>query len=343
MKIDESLPLDRQAMNLDVPTYLHRVDIANDMSLAVTMAGEGPLVVLVHGFPESWFSWRHQFRPLVEAGYRVAALHVRGYGNSSRPEAPEAYAITEHAKDIAAVIRSLSPEGAVVIGHDWGSMQVQAAALMFPDLLRGMVTLSVPSTFPPERRPTEIWAEIYKDILFYQAYFQTPGVAEAEFEPDIERFLRLFFLSLSAEGDRHNNALLRPFGSRTLLDGLPERDSLPEWLSQEELDFYVAEFAANGLRGPLNRYRNPDLDWERLRSYSNRTIDMPALFIGGALDPTRWFVPEIDRYADPVPRLSDLRGAHILENAGHWVQQESPSQVNRLLLQFLQTVSPARE
>lgn len=328
-------------MNLDIPTKIVTVTTPDGVTLSVTVAGEGPLVVLVHGFPESWYSWRHQFGPLTASGYRVAALHVRGYGASDKPSAIEAYAIARHAGDIAAVIRALSPSGAVVIGHDWGAMQVQAAALLYPDLVHAIASLSVPATFPPPVRPTEVWRKTYTRHLFYQAYFQEPGPAEAEFEADIQRFLRLFFVSLSADGERDNSALLRPMGAKTLLDGLPDPAELPSWLSPEDMAFYVAEFEANGLRGPLNRYRNADLDWEQMAAFAGRSIEVPALFVGGALDPTRWYIPGSDRYADPAPRFSDPRGLHVIPGVGHWIQQEALGAVNRHLLGFLAEVAPA--
>ena len=303
--------------------------------LAVTCMGQGPLVLLMHGFPESWYSWRHQMETLAAGGYRAAALHMRGYGLSDKPDEIEAYTIAEHAGDIAEVIAAMSPQGATVVGHDWGAVQVQAAALIHPDLVRAMVVLSAPVAYPPKIPPTKIWPGIYGDILFYQSYFQSPGVAEAEFEADLPRFVRLFFHSLSGEGDANNHGLHRPKDSDGLLAGLPEPDGLPDWLSREDFDFYVESFRKGGLRGPLNRYRNPDRDWELMLPYADQPIRQPSLFIGGKRDPSRYMVPGQDRYDDPTPRLADARGIHLLDGVGHWIQQEAAAEVSSRLLAFL--------
>lgn len=320
-----------------------QVTTAAGLQLAVTLRGEGPLVLLVHGFPESWYSWRHQIEALSAAGYRVAALHVRGYGDSGKPDEIGAYTITEHADDIATVIRALSPEGAVVVGHDWGAVQVQAAALIHPGLVRALATLSVPAVWPSARPPTTLWPEIYRGMMFYQDYFQTPGIAEAEFEADLERFVRVFFLSLSGQNDPQNHGLHRPRSNRTLLAGLPDPGRLPDWLSPEDVDTYVDSFRRGGLRGPLNRYRNPDRDWALMQPYADRPIAQPALFIGGMRDPARFMVPGQDRYDDPVPRLTDVRGVHFLDGVGHWVQQEAADRVSGLLLDFLREVAPVAQ
>ncbi len=305
------------------------------ITLKVAVAGRGPLVVLVHGFPESWYSWRSQIGALAGAGYSVAAISVRGYDGSSRPHAIEDYSIVELAGDIRAVIAALGARSAVLVGHDWGAVQVQAAALLHPDSVAGVVTISVPAALHPASRPSEVWPRLYSDRLFYQHYFQKEGVAEAEFEADLHRFVRVFFLSLSGQGSTTDNVLFRPRDASTLLGGLPDPAVLPEWLAPEDVEFYAESFRRSGLRGPLNRYRCADIDWELMRPFADRMIEQPGMFIGGLDEPTRFMVPGRDRYDDPVPRMRDVRGVHFLERVGHWVQQEAPDETSRLVLGFL--------
>ncbi|MCV0394894.1 MAG: alpha/beta fold hydrolase [Rhizobiaceae bacterium] len=312
-----------------------RIETAAEIHLQVAMAGEGPLVVLVHGFPESWYSWRVQLADLARAGFRAAALSIRGYDGSSRPYAIEAYSIVELADDIAAVINALDPRGAVLVGHDWGAVQVQAAALLHAPKVLGLVSISVPAALHPSEKPSSLWARSYRDRLFYQSYFQQEGVAEAEFEADPERFVRVFFRSLSGQGSLDDNVLFRPLDAPGLLDGLPDPADLPTWLSREDVEFYADSFRRSGLRGPLNRYRCVDLDWELMNPVAGRMIEQPAIFIGGLSEPTRYMMPGRDRYDDPVPRMRDVRGVRLLEGVGHWVQQEAPARTSHLLLDFL--------
>jgi pimeloyl-ACP methyl ester carboxylesterase len=314
------------------------VNGANGTRLRVAITGSGPLVLMVHGFPESWFSWRHQMPAIAAGGFTAASLDVRGYGGSDKPDAIEAYAITELAGDIAAVIDALDPAGAILIGHDWGAPQVYGAALVYPAKVRAVVGLSVPAIGYVDRKPSEFWARAYPDSLFYQTYFWLPGRAEAELEADPHRTIRLFYYALSGDRPQGVNALVRPAGATSLLDGLPDPDPLPPWLTREDVAYYAESFASGGFRGPLNRYRAQDIDVEQLRTYAGNKIEQPALFIAGKNDPARYMIPGIDRYADPVPRFADCRGIHLLDDIGHWVQQEAPTAVNRLILAFLNRV-----
>jgi len=314
------------------------VNGANGTRLRVAITGSGPLVLMVHGFPESWFSWRHQMPAIAAGGFTAASLDVRGYGGSDKPDAIEAYAITELAGDIAAVIDALDPAGAILIGHDWGAPQVYGAALIYPAKVRAVVGLSVPAIGYVDRKPSEFWARAYPDSLFYQTYFWLPGRAEAELEADPHRTIRLFYYALSGDRPQGVNALVRPAGATSLLDGLPDPDPLPPWLTREDVAYYAESFASGGFRGPLNRYRAQDIDVEQLRTYAGNKIEQPALFIAGKNDPARYMIPGIDRYADPVPRFADCRGIHLLDDIGHWVQQEAPTAVNRLILAFLNRV-----
>src|SRR5450432_275021 len=319
-------------------TNFRYVTGANRTRLRVAVTGTGPLVLMVHGFPESWFSWRHQMPAIAAAGFTAAALDVRGYGGSDKPEAIEAYTITELAADIAAVIDALDPSGAVLIGHDWGAPQVYGAALIHPRKVRAVVGLSVPAINYVDRKPSEFWARTYPEELFYQTYFWQPGPAEAELEADPSRNIRLFYYALSGNRPQGVSAMVRPAGATSLLAGLPDPDPLRPWLTAEDVAYYAESFAKGGFRGPLNRYRAQDIDVDQLRSYADRKIEQPGIFIAGAHDPARSMIPGVDRYADPVPRFADCRGVHLLDGIGHWVQQEAPSAVNQLILAFLSTL-----
>ncbi|MGZ2356855.1 alpha/beta hydrolase [Streptomyces sp. 372A] len=300
--------------------------------------GTGPLVLLLHGFPESWYSWRHQLPALASAGYRAAAIDVRGYGRSSKPAAVDAYRMVDLVEDNVAVVRALGEENAVVIGHDWGSNIAATSALLHPEVFRAAGLLSVPYAPPGGPRPTDVFSRVGgPGQEFYVSYFQEPGRAESEIEPDVRGWLAGFYAALSAdtmpaanEPDPHFVA----HGGR-LCDRFPAARR-PAWLSEEDLDVYAAEFERTGLTGALNRYRNMDRDWQDLAPHRGAPIEQPSLFIGGTLDAsTTWMSDAIDAYPTTLPRLS---ASHILEGCGHWVQQERPDEVNGLLTEWLTTL-----
>ncbi|MDX3569833.1 alpha/beta hydrolase [Streptomyces sp. ID05-47C] len=317
---------------------LHRtVDIPAGR-LHLVEQGTGPLVLLVHGFPESWYSWRRQLPALAAAGYRAVAIDVRGYGRSSKPAATDAYRMLHLVEDNVAVVRALGEENAVVVGHDWGSSIATASALLHPGVFRAVAMLSVPYVPPGGPRPTDVFGQIGgPEEEFYVSYFQQPGRAEAEIEPDVRGWLAGFYAALSAdtmpaEGEPDPHFVAR--GGR-LRDRFPTR-VLPVWLSEDDLDVYAGEFERTGLTGALNRYRNMDRDWEDLAPHRGAAIRQPSLFVGGALDAsTTWMSDAIDAYPTTLPALS---ASHLLDGCGHWIQQERPDEVNRLLTDWLHTI-----
>ena len=295
--------------------------------------GDGPLVVLVHGFPEGWWSWRHQLPALAAAGFRAVAIDVRGYGASSRPPDIEAYRMIAHVADNVAVVRALGAETATVIGHDWGSPIAAACALLRPDVFTAVGLLGVPYTPRAEGRPSEAFALAGGDEEFYVSYFQQPGTAEAEIQTDVRSWLRGFYVTLSGDSPAVPAWFTVPPGG-AMRDRLPVDAPLPHWITEAEFDAHAAEFERNGFTGPLNRYRNVDRDWEDLAAFDGATIRQPAIFIAGALDTSAaWLSDAIDRQATWLPGLA---GSHLLEGCGHWVQQERPDQVNDLILDWLQ-------
>jgi pimeloyl-ACP methyl ester carboxylesterase len=307
---------------------------SNGIRLRVALAGEGPLIVLVHGWPESWYSWRHQIPALAEAGYRVAAPDLRGYGGSDKPQAIEAYAIKEMCADLAGLVAALGESRAILVGHDWGAPIVWNTALFHPEKVRAVVGLSVPHTGRGPAPRIELFRKIHKDRFFYQLYFQSPGVAEAELEADVRTSLRKIYHWASGEAMKAGLRVDKPADAK-LLDGLPDPDPFPAWLRPADLDYYVGEFEQSGFRGPLNRYRTSELDFAQQAPVADKRIEQPAAFIAGSLDPVLRFVPGVDLVEMMRGRVADLRLVRLIEGAGHWVQQERPAEVNAALIEFL--------
>jgi pimeloyl-ACP methyl ester carboxylesterase len=304
----------------------HRTVLAGDTRIHLAEAGAGPLVLLVHGFPEGWYSWRHQLDALAAAGFRAAAVDVRGYGRSSRPAAVEAYRMLELVADNVAVVRALGEETATIVGHDWGSPIAATSALLHPEVFTAVGLLSVPYSPPGGPRPTDLYASIGGDDEFYVSYFQAPGRAEAEIEPDVRGWLSGLYAALT-----HEFAFMVKPGGR-LADGFPAF-APSGWMSEADLDVYVGEFERTGLTGALNRYRNVDRDWEDLREWEGRPLTQRALFVAGERDSTlSWMGGAIAAFGETLPNLA---GTHVLPDCGHWVQQEQPEAVNRLLLNWL--------
>ncbi len=317
----------------------HRTVAAPAGRLHLVEQGTGPLVLLVHGFPESWYSWRRQLPALAAAGYRAVAIDVRGYGRSSKPEATDAYRMLDLVEDNVAVVRALGEENAVVVGHDWGSNIATACALLHPEVFSAVGLLSIPYAPPGGPLPTDIFGQIGgPGQEFYVSYFQEPGRAEAEIEPDVRGWLAGFYAALSADtmpgqGELDPHFVAR--GGGRLRDRFPT-GVLPAWLSEDDLDVYAGEFERTGITGALNRYRNMDRDWEDLAPHRGAPIKQPSLFIGGALDAsTTWMSDAIDAYPTTLPGLS---ASHLLDGCGHWIQQERPDEVNRLLTDWLATL-----
>ena len=314
------------------------IDI-NGIQLRAAVAGTGPLVVLVHGFPESWAAWRHQIAPIAAAGFKVCAIDCRGYGGSDRPPLVEDYDLEHMTADIAGVIDAeAGGEPAVIIGHDWGAYLVWHTALIYPDKVRAVAALSVPFIGVGDTAPIDMLKPVYADRnrFFYQDYFQMPGIAEAEAEADLTGFIRKFYYWLAGEApDGLGEG--RPATS-ALLDGLPDPQPFPAWLGDRDIAYLVAEFGRSGLRGPLNRYRNQHRDVAFMTPWRGRTIDQPALFVGGTRDLVLSMLPGFDMVAAMQAAVPNLSEAVLLDGCGHWTQQERPTEVTALLLRWLRTL-----
>jgi pimeloyl-ACP methyl ester carboxylesterase len=311
----------------------HRLVDVRGGRIHLVEEGEGPLVLLVHGFPECWYSWRHQLPVLAAAGFRAVAIDVRGYGGSSRPDDVGSYGMLAHVADNVGVVRALGERTATVVGHDWGSPIAATSALLRPDVFPAVGLLSVPYTPPGGPRPTSVLTAAGGDEEFYVAYFQQPGRAEAEMEADVRGWLAGFYRALSGDtggGAGHGVFTVPPGG--TMRDRFPA-GTPPRWLGEGDLEVYAREFERTGFTGALNRYRNMDRDWADLAAWEGAVIRQPSLYVAGELDAsTTWLAAAI---ADHPRTLPGLVGQHVLEGRGHWIQQEAPEEVGRLLVEWL--------
>jgi pimeloyl-ACP methyl ester carboxylesterase len=305
----------------------------NGIELNIAEAGEGPLVLMLHGFPESWYSWRHQFEPIAKAGYKAVAPDMRGYGKSDKPGDITAYNQVEVVNDIMGLIPALGYDTAIVIGHDWGAPTAWSCALHHPDKVTAVGALSVPFTPRGDVAPLAQMQKMFKGMFFYQLYFQAPGIAEAELEADVRVALKKFYHMASGDFDL---TTLTPQGADAdLLSSLPEPAKMGAWCTDTDLDFYTAEFERSGFRGPVNYYRNHDLTWEKTAGAPN-TISQPAMFMAGDKDGVIMMAAEA---LQALPqRVPNLLLNELIPGAGHWTQQEAPEAVNRGILKFLEAV-----
>jgi pimeloyl-ACP methyl ester carboxylesterase len=304
------------------------------IALNVAVKGEGKLIVCVHGFPELWYSWRHQIDRFSARGYTVAALDVRGYGGSSKPSEISAYSMRNLTADVAAVIDRLGNGAAILFGHDWGAPIVWNTALIYPEKVTAVAGLSVPYVPRGERSFITLARSIYAGRFFYQLYFQEEGVAEAEFESDIPTSLRKLYFAASGDGPLDALLATKPTDAK-LLDGMADPRPFPAWMSEAELKMYADAFQAGGFRGPLNRYRAQEIDFADLADYAGKPVTRPSFFIAGERDPVRHFIPGLDLYQTAGAACSDFRGSVIVPRVGHWVQQEAPDATNMALEGFL--------
>jgi pimeloyl-ACP methyl ester carboxylesterase len=323
-----------------MPELKHRVVETNGIRMHFAECGEGPLVLLCHGFPESWYSWRHQLQTLAEAGFHAVAPDMRGYGQTDRPAEIDRYTLLHLVGDMVGLLDALGVEKAVIAGHDWGAPVAWSSALLRPDRFRGVIGLSVPfwPRFPV--RPTSVMPQT-DDALFYQLYFQSPGVAEAEFERDVRMSIRSLLYSASGDAPRPEDTGT-PAGQVGMvprqggfLTRMIDPTSLPHWLTDADVDFYVTEFNRAGFRGGLNWYRNIDRSWELFAPFAGARVTVPALYIAGDRDLVVAFPGMAQLIANLSHFVPQLRATLMLPGCGHWTQQERPQEVNAAVLDFL--------
>jgi pimeloyl-ACP methyl ester carboxylesterase len=303
---------------------------ANGIDIFLLEQGSGPLVVLCHGWPELSYSWRHQISALAAAGFHAVAPDMRGFGRTGAPADIDAYSIFDTVGDMVALVAALGETQAVIVGHDWGAPVAWHAAMFRPDVFIAVAGLSVP---PPSRgrgRPLDTLRE--SGITnFYWQYFQTPGVAEAEFERDVGVTMR----TLLGRGFSDPGASLFVEDGKGFLGEVNAGGQLPSWLSEADAAFFSETYQTSGFRGGLNWYRNIDRNWELTAPWQGARIHQPSLFIAGSRDSVITGLIGAKRVADMERVLPNLKRKLIVDGAGHWIQQERPDEVNAALIAFL--------
>ncbi|MGH7366469.1 MAG: alpha/beta fold hydrolase [Candidatus Rokuibacteriota bacterium] len=321
----------------------HRTVETNGIRMHVAEQGEGPLVLLCHGFPESWYSWRHQLPALAAAGFHAVAPDMRGYGRTDQPAQIDRYTLLHLVGDVVGVVDALGADSAVIAGHDWGAPVAWHAALLRPDRFRAVVGLSVPFRPRGSARPSTMMPQT-EEAVFYQLYFQTEGVAEAELGRDVRGSIRRLLFSGSGDGRAARGSIGHPVAvgmvprGGGVLDHTTDPTALPSWLTDADVDFYAGEFARVGFRGGLNWYRNIDRNWELLAPHAGARVTVPALYVAGDQD----LVVAFRGMDQLLPNLSkfvpNLRKTIMLPGCGHWTQQERPTDVNAAMIDFLKSL-----
>ncbi len=309
----------------------HRYATINGIKYHYADAGKGPLVIMLHGAFELWYSWREQLTALAVAGYHAVAPDLRGMGESEVTPNLRDYSLFQHAKDVKALIDYFGAKEVVVVGHDWGANLTCLMPMLYPNVIKAVVVLSIP--FYPEPRDPEKMKSFFKDKFSFMGYFQKPGVAEAEFEEDPQRFFRLFLYGFS--GDAPAGTIDKLFANKPadakLLDGFPEPSKLPVWLSKKDIDYYANAYKKTGLAGTLNFYRNVNEDYPLLKEAYKNKITQPVLFIGGSEEAAVKF-GDLKSMKNALP---NLRKTIVLKGCGHYIQQERTEELNAALIEFL--------
>lgn len=321
--------------------FEHRLLPINGITLSLYCAGpeQGPVIWLLHGFPESWYSWRRQIQALADAGYRVVIPEMRGYGQSSAPDDIASYDLITVCADIQAAMDLLGHRSVAVVGHDWGAPVAWHLALLEPQRVNVVAAMAVPYGGRPKRPAIDIIRSQFADRFNYILYFQQSGVAEAELDQDIPRTLRMMMHNTSAAVPKDLFLQDKPVGS-SLYQGMRDPGTPPAWCGSDAFAVYVATFEGRGFHGALNWYRNFERNWERTAPLAERKVEQPALFLLGDKDPVGTLEAHtLQKMPSWVPDLEQ----HLIEDCGHWIQSEQPEQVNRLLLSFLERrYTPAR-
>ena len=319
----------------------HRIVETNGIRMHIAEQGSGPLVLLCHGFPESWYSWRHQLPALATAGYHAIAPDMRGYGQTDQPQDIAQYTLFHMVGDMLGLLDALGERSCVIVGHDWGAPVAWSAAQMRPDRFRAVIGLSVPFRPRGAVRPTTVMPKT-ADATFSMLYFQEPGVAEAELDRDPRSTIRRVLYFGSGDSPRPTvqvgagNVGMVPRGGR-FLSGVEPPASLP-WLTEADVDVYAGEFTRTGFRGGLNWYRNIDRNWELLAPWAGANVTVPALYVAGERDMVLGFGGTDKLLASLKQLVPNLRQALILPGCGHWTQQERPAEVNAAILEFLRAL-----
>lgn len=327
----------------DPDALTHGTIEGNGINIHYVEQGSGPLVVLCHGFPESWYSWRHQLPVLADAGYRAVAMSMRGYGKTDAPQDVSSYSIMNLVGDVVAVVNGLGEQSAVVVGHDWGAPVAWYSALTRPDMFRAVAGLSVPFIPAIGGLPDGVTVNDMMRLNagperdYYRLYFQEPGVGEADLEADLRHSVLGFLYTISGDA-LANGDLAEPWdGHFPLGESMTQQmivpETLPPWLTEEDVAFYIDAFGETGYRGGMNWYRNINALPGSLAPWVGARLRQPALYMGGSTDMIAGNTEE--NLAAMTASLDDLRHMELVDGAGHWLQQERPALVNAALLKFL--------
>jgi pimeloyl-ACP methyl ester carboxylesterase len=319
-----------------VPGVTLRFIEANGLRMRIAEAGDsGPLVLLAHGWPESWYSWRHQLTGLSAAGYRVVAPDMRGYGGTEAPPDVDDYNMNHLTADMVGVLDALGEQTATIVGHDWGSPVAQYSALFYPERFTSLVMMSVPYSGRTDFNPMTAMRLQMGNNFYYILYHNEPdGVAEAEYDADPRGLISRLYLS--PDSPREPAAvtdLKRAAGGWIPRLGAPK--GLPDWLTADDLDYVVSQFGSAGFRGGVNYYRNIERNWVLSADRSDFTIRVPSLFIAGSSDVVINGATTQMLATLMAPLVPDLRGVVLIPEKGHWIQQEHPEATNQALLEFL--------
>ena len=310
----------------------HRFVTTNGIRMHYAEAGSGPIVLLCHGFPESWYSWRHQIHALAAAGFHAVAPDLRGYGQSDRPKEVEAYDIFQLTGDLVGLVNALGGDPVVIVGHDWGAWITQAAALFRPDLFRAVALLSVPYLPRGPISPSEWERQKYPGKIFYQQIFRSLS-AEQIFEADLRGTIVNALYTASGEPPPDQRWKFAVDPKEMASAGMAPTPRKPGFVTDVDIEFFVGEFKRSGFAGPLNYYRNVDRNWALTPFLDGAKLRQPTLFIAGDRDGVLGFWGE--EVAAMERNAPNLRQKSILPGVGHWTQQERPEEVNRLLIDFL--------
>ncbi len=314
----------------------HKFVDTNGIRMHYVEQGSGPLVVLCHGWPESWYSWRHQIPALADAGFRVVAPDQRGYGQTDRPEPIESYNILNLVGDIVGLVNSLGVDSAVIVGHDWGAPVAWNSALVRPDIFRAIALLSVPYFPRGPMRPTDAMKALAGDEQIYILYFQEPGKVEKELDADPRRSMAMMLYSASGDPPPAEQwKFIFPKTMKFIESGtVPKK--LPPWLTEADLDFFASEFKRAGFRGGINWYRNFDRNWELTAFLEGAKLRQPSVFAAGEHDVVGKMTPGAYDVAGAF--MPNLKKKVIIPGAGHWIQQERPKEINEVLIEFLKSL-----
>ncbi|WCJ23460.1 alpha/beta-Hydrolases superfamily protein [Euphorbia peplus] len=314
----------------------HRTLKINGINIHLAEIGpsNGPIILFIHGFPELWYSWRHQMVALAAQGYRAVAPDMRGFGDTDAPQDKESYTCLHIVGDLVGIIDAVAPaeQKVFVVGHDWGAYMAWMLCLFRPDRVRALVNLSV--SFParnPKMKITTVLKAVYGED-YYMCRIQNPGEVEAEFaELGTERIIKEFLTY------RHPGPLFLPKGQ--CFSRSPDSPLvLPSWLSEEEVQYFTSKFEKTGFTGGLNYYRNLDLNWELTAPWTGAQVKVPVKFIVGDQDLTYNSLNNKDyiekgAFKKNVPFLQEVV---VMEGVAHFIQQEKPTEISNHISDFFQ-------